>query len=165
MQVPAALGLPHEAAAAIQAAASTCSGLLDASPVRTVVKGALNSVLQFGLAGAGLHGAFSGWRRCIPWVLDAAFPLWWSLPFSPGGFYEWHAIAADSRICLEHLQQVVCVDSDAQPWRTPLGPSQSPALDRVPLAYLLLSHLQFTAEELCWKCCISTAREPPRNSS
>ena len=62
-QVPAALGLPHDAAKLLQGAAATLGGGAVPTPARMFVKQAFDATVGFGMATGGLQGPLAHVRR------------------------------------------------------------------------------------------------------
>lgn len=65
-QVPAAIGLPPDAAWALQAASAQLPGASAESGARRAAAAVLGASLRTAYAAAGLHGPFAQWRRCRP---------------------------------------------------------------------------------------------------
>lgn len=63
MQVPAAIGLPPDAAWALQAASARLPSAAADNPARRAAAAVLSASLRTAYAAAGLHGPFAEWRR------------------------------------------------------------------------------------------------------
>jgi hypothetical protein len=65
MQIPAAIGLPYNAAQAVQAtSAALMQNVRKGTLAHMAAKGAVGSLLRLGMASAGVDGPWRGWRRC-----------------------------------------------------------------------------------------------------